>query len=193
MTKMYIDLDVDLDTLHGETAMKVRLDRFADWYGNGSGIPGGKSRYGNTVERIIKTWYPRLDWMDIINYLRRRYNAFRAYNPLGFVEQYGIPCSWIERLPWYMTNYWGAQYKSMKDVMEAGFVFELLEREAWYNYDECNNHGKWVLRTGLKTLDRGNHIDGAQMGVDYDDEYHQAFEQKLQSWEDYINAMAEVD
>ncbi|KAL8917726.1 MAG: hypothetical protein Q9208_007778 [Pyrenodesmia sp. 3 TL-2023] len=81
---MYVNLDLELDFLHGHTANMMRLDRFSSWY---TDKLGGNSEYEREYERIIKTWKnlpeppDRLFQLTVLERLQWRYEAMRVYDP----------------------------------------------------------------------------------------------------------------
>ncbi|KAL8792706.1 MAG: hypothetical protein Q9195_004681 [Heterodermia aff. obscurata] len=75
---VFTDLDLELDMLPGATADMLRLERFAEWYGEG----WGESAYEREYERILKSWTERKYWRDIkAEKLNWRYGIMRALNP----------------------------------------------------------------------------------------------------------------
>ncbi|KAL8762891.1 MAG: hypothetical protein Q9184_001187 [Pyrenodesmia sp. 2 TL-2023] len=113
---MFMNLDLELDFLHGQTANLMRLDRFSSWY---TDKLGGNSKYEREYERIIKTWKDLPEPPDpffqstVLGRLQWRHGAMRAFDPRaqfrpGAQERYSAFSSSvpITSNPMELTSIW---------------------------------------------------------------------------------------
>ena len=119
-----------------------------------------------------------LDVPKILGCLRRRYGALRAYNPAGLVSRYGLPYTWHRERGFHIGDI------EEEDFCDRDtFLDEMLKAEHWLQTSVHNalergiTEEYWVASAWeddldikrIPPLDKGIHLDGAVIGVDYDD------------------------
>ena len=146
--KMFVKLDVALDTLQGDTADMMRLDRFSSWY---TAEPGGESKYERRYERIVKSWeIPYSEQIRLISSLLWRFTALLAFafgplpNPTMKISD--IIDGW-DNDRWYKRYADGIpsfdSYLFM-DEMLSSLLWRSLSRQVIYENELAKKLIKWI-------------------------------------------------
>ncbi|KAL8681033.1 MAG: hypothetical protein Q9186_002806 [Xanthomendoza sp. 1 TL-2023] len=139
---LYMDLDLELDMLRGETANKLRLDRFASWYSDKN---GGESKYEKEYDRILKSWTDEKEIARRMWSFCRRFTLMRIFNPIA--RENGRPPSpqpilvlaMLERLTQYDEEK-DSDAENDSDAEEADdakSVDDMWNQDEWHRGDYC--------------------------------------------------------
>lgn len=92
--QLFVELDLALDLLPGNTANMLRLARFSSWYDDAS---GSDSSYEREMKRIIKMWPSRRVQERRIYSLYERYSGMLIFNR-NLSTQHRTECSYTDAL-----------------------------------------------------------------------------------------------
>ncbi|KAL8881613.1 MAG: hypothetical protein Q9198_001216 [Flavoplaca austrocitrina] len=162
--KLFLQMDLDLDLLHGPTANMMRLDRFSSWFPKTFGI---ESRYERDHERIIKTWTDYALSSRRLWSLFRRYVRMRALNPMSKKRQYSRP-GLVKRVD-------SGQPGNMDDVDVSA------DESADDGWDQDAWHEAWPL--GISAFDTAECSRAYREGHDESRSTHRdTFDKRIRGW-----------
>ena len=125
--QMFMDLDVELDLLPGNTANMMRLERFSSWYTDGL---DSESKYERELERILKTRSALYYNDNIPHYIQIRHAAMRTFYPRSLYHQCQASKSGDTTI---RSLYAPTRVRTIQEAFDLGLSSEEWDRDTWHN------------------------------------------------------------